>query len=134
MRIQHGETIISAAKKASTNPSKKRKGGARASSVGSEMGDDDDAGSMYGGEGAAGGGDEGEESWAADELAAFEENPHLPRPFVAYVLAKAKWSYLIREHEGLAAECEALEVREAGLKGEVGSLLGAVLRKEVGKG
>lgn len=124
MRIQHGETILPSRRP----PSKKRKT-ARANSMDSVLdgkGEDDD--------GTVAGDDEEDKeiAWTEEKLNVFEQHPTLSRHFVAYVVEKAKWAYLLGEHEGLLGELEALGTREAELGAECEELLKRVLRKEVG--
>lgn len=76
--------------------------------------------------------EEEEDDWAEEELAVFERHPEASRPFVGYVVGKAKWAYLMREHEGLAGELEALGNRESELGAECDELLRRVMRNEVG--
>lgn len=54
------------------------------------------------------------------------------RNFVAYVVEKAKFSYVGKEHEGLCHELEVLGARESELGAECEVLLRRVLRAEMG--
>ncbi|GAA5837999.1 hypothetical protein JCM11251_006819 [Rhodosporidiobolus azoricus] len=152
MRVQHGDIIITAAShtrpKAGDDdglaPAKKGKGkgkgkkGARGKRAESED-------SAFGAAGGGGGADEeyapppGADddpsafSYDPSSLSAMALNPALPPDFVAYIVNKAKYRYLLNEHEGLAGELEALRAREAELGAEREVLLRGILRREVGE-
>lgn len=156
MRVQHGDKIVAGRQPPGSKSAadadgdagkggggrgkgKKRKtrAGSDDSAFGAGGGGGDDDGSFYGGGAGVGeGGEDGDEglatAYGADELAAFAAHPHLSHEFVAYVLAKAKYAYLIGEHEGLADELEALVARENELQMEKDELVKGVLRKEIG--
>lgn len=51
--------------------------------------------------------------------------------FVGYVVEKAKFNYLLKEHEGMLAELELLMTSEAELGTECDELLGMIMRKEL---
>lgn len=127
MRIQHQETIVATRKP----PSKKRKT-ARANSM-----DSQDPTSPVKGGGGVGEDDAGVDEedlapvWTEEEEQLFEKHPELDRVFVAYVVAKAKWAYLMGEHEGLLNELEGLGVREAELGSECEVLLRRIMGKEL---
>lgn len=70
-------------------------------------------------------------AYSPDELHAMNLHADLPPAFVAHVVAKAKCAYVMREHEELAHELEALSRRERELEAENEALLRMVLRKEV---
>ncbi|GAA5881476.1 hypothetical protein JCM1840_001102 [Sporobolomyces johnsonii] len=129
MRVQHGDKIVAARRP----PSKKPKKSARAGSEDSGFGHDDDGastladGALDGDDGAG-----GEPQWSAEELVAFHQHQDLSQEFVSYVLMKAKWAYLVGEHEGMANELEALQAREDELGMEVQELVAGVMSKEVG--
>ncbi|BGP10715.1 hypothetical protein JCM10049v2_006607 [Rhodotorula toruloides] len=147
MRVQHGDKIVAGrqppgsrinvdedggGKGKGKGKKRKTRAGSDDSAFGAGGGDDDSA--FYGGVAGVEGGEDGEEAttYGADELAAFAAHPHLSHEFVAYVLAKAKYAYLIGEHEGLAGELEALMARENELQMEKDELVKGILRKEIG--
>ncbi|KAL8277584.1 hypothetical protein RQP46_010016 [Phenoliferia psychrophenolica] len=128
MRTQHGEVIAPTRRP----PTKKR--AARAGSIDSVLdvsfggAKDDDASTTLG--------DDEEDLellWTEEEQETFDRHPTLGHPFVGYVVLKAKWAYLMGQHEGAAAELEALGIREAELGAECDELLRRVMRKEVGE-
>ncbi|GAA6044040.1 hypothetical protein JCM8097_001384 [Rhodosporidiobolus ruineniae] len=153
MRVQHGDNIVAARKPpggaagadedggGGTSKGKKGKGkGKKGGRAAREMSDDsafgaaaveDDGAGGAGGAGA-GGEDDAPLAFAADELSAMALHPELSADFVAYVVAKAKYAYLIGEHEGMVNELEALRDRERELRMENEALLQGVMRKEVG--
>ncbi|GJN93025.1 hypothetical protein Rhopal_006070-T1 [Rhodotorula paludigena] len=148
MRVQHGDKIVAGRKPpgsaaagedgappAATGKKGKGKKRARAGSDDSGFGMDDD--SAYappaGGAGGEGGADDDELVFAPDELAAMQLHQDLSPYFVAHALAKAKAAFLLREHDELANELEALQKREMELEMEKEALLMRVLRDEVGK-
>lgn len=138
MRIQHGEGTSSAAagKKAQASTSKKgttgAKKGGRAGSYDSTGDADDDFPAPFEeqdlDDSSAGAGD----AWTESDLALFARHPDMSRDAVAYVVAKAKWRYLLSEHEGLLHEAEALGTREMQLKAQCGDLVDRIMRKELG--
>lgn len=147
MRVQHGDKIVAGRKPpgsaaagedgappAATGKKGKGKKRARAGSDDSGFGMDDD--SAYappaGGAGGEGGADDDELVFAPDELAAMQLHQDLSPYFVAHALAKAKAAFLLREHDELANELEALQKREMELEMEKEALLMRVLRDEVG--
>ncbi|GAA5866252.1 hypothetical protein JCM8547_007217 [Rhodosporidiobolus lusitaniae] len=141
MRVQHGDNIVASRKPAGGGddgegaPSKgkgkgKAKGkkrGARADSEDSAF-DDDGALAPAPGEG----GDDAGPAYSADELHAASLHPELSADFVTYVVAKAKYAYVVQEHEGLVNEAEAVGLREAELRAECEALVRGIMRKEVG--
>ncbi|GAA5883143.1 hypothetical protein JCM16303_006111 [Sporobolomyces ruberrimus] len=133
MRIQHGDKIITGRRP----PSKKsknasgRRGGDRANSEDSQFDDENPAG------GEDPSGVEEDPNSAAnvitvEETMAFDRHPELSQEFVGYVVGKAKYCHLIKEHEELGHELEALQTREDELRMECEVLLKGILRKEVG--
>ena len=124
MRTQHGEVIAPTRKP----PTKKRAPRAgSADSVADVPFKDDDASTTLGDE------DEDlEPLWTEEELELFDRHPTLGHNFAGFVVLKAKRAYLMSQHEGAAAELEALGVREAELGAECDELLRRVMRKEVG--
>lgn len=125
MRIQHGEVILPSKR----SPSKKSKANKGANNSGGES-DGEGAGgdtTMLEGEEEH----EGEIVWTEEELALFEKHADLDRYFVANVVMKAKWAYLIGEHESLAGELEAVGIREAELGAECEELMRRIVRREI---
>ncbi|KAK4702100.1 hypothetical protein P7C70_g4124, partial [Phenoliferia sp. Uapishka_3] len=127
MRTQHKEVIGPSRRP----PSKKaRTAAARAGSI-------DSADTPFdGGDNAGAGGDDEDDGlepvWNEEELELFEKHPGVSRVFLGYVVEKAKWAYAMGQHEGMAAEVEALGIREAELGAECEELLRRVMRKELG--
>ncbi|GAA5920805.1 hypothetical protein JCM3775_003959 [Rhodotorula graminis] len=95
-------------------------------------GDDGDYAPGGGGGGGDAGGGLADIAYSPDEVRAIQTHVDLPASFVAHVVAKAKAAYVLREHEQLAHECEALSKRERELEMENDVLLRAILRREVG--
>lgn len=62
----------------------------------------------------------------------FAKHPGVGKGFLSYVVAKAKWAFLVGEHEGMAGEVEALGIREAEMGAECEELVKLIMRKEVG--
>ncbi|GAA5912107.1 C2H2-type zinc finger protein [Sporobolomyces salmoneus] len=135
MRIQHQDKIITGRRP----PSKKSKGGKRGERLNSEDSQFDDD--------APPGGDDpsstlpGEDDpnhpsnvTSREESLAFHRHPELSQEFVSYVVSKAKYAHLIKEHEELGHELEAVQTREDELRMECEELLKGILRKEVGEG
>ncbi|GAA6021182.1 hypothetical protein JCM11491_001598 [Sporobolomyces phaffii] len=132
MRIQHGDKILTGRRP----PSKKsRASNRRAGSEDSQF-DDDAAGGGGGDDPATAAVDDDPNSAAntisVEEQMAFHQHAHLSTEFVGYVVTKAKYSHLIREHEELGHEAEALQVREDELRMECEEMLKGILRNEVG--
>lgn len=130
MRVQHHEVIQAGRRPPAKDPSKSKAKG-RASSFDSTTGGGPDD---FDGAGSTAAGDEAEagEAWTEDELELFEKHPELSKWFAAFVVAKAKWKYLIGEHEGLLGELESFGTREAELLAENEELLKRIMKKEVG--
>lgn len=122
MRMQHHETIVATRKQAS----KKRKT-VRANSMDSV----DPTSPVKGGAAEEEGEEEEEVVWTEEEEVLFMAHPGLDRTFVAYVVAKAKWAYLMGEHEGLLNELEGLGVREAELGSECEVMLQRIMEREL---
>ncbi|GAA5886553.1 hypothetical protein JCM6882_001685 [Rhodosporidiobolus microsporus] len=152
MRVQHGDVIITAASHARPKagddeggpPSKKAKGKGKGKGKRGKREASED--SAFGGAGGGGGGgdddyappagqsgeDDAPFTYGPSELAAMAANPSLSPDFVAYVVAKAQYRFLLNEHEGLAGELEALRAREAELGAEREVMVRGILRREVG--
>ncbi|GAA5944867.1 C2H2-type zinc finger protein [Sporobolomyces koalae] len=129
MRIQHGDKILTGRRPPSN---KKAKAASKRDRANSEDSQFDDAGSMHE--------DDPEHSnvanipTSAEEMMALNSHPDLSPEFVGYVIQKAKYNYLIREHEELGHELESLQAREDELRVECNELLNRILRDELGKG
>jgi len=107
--------------------------GVGGSGLGGDDGDYAPGGGGGGGDGSfSGGAALADIAYSPDEVRAIQTHVDLPAAFVAHVVAKAKAAYVLREHEQLAHECEALSKRERELEMENDVLLRAVLRREVG--
>ncbi|GAA5900409.1 hypothetical protein JCM8208_005354 [Rhodotorula glutinis] len=161
MRVQHGDKIVAAGRAPGSaapeaGPSSTARAGAGRKGKGrgkrAREGSDDSGfgGPDDGGMGGSGlGGDDGDYApgggldgssgsaladiaYSPDEVRAIQTHVDLPASFVAHVVAKAKTAYVLREHEQLAHEFEALSKRERELEMENDVLLRAVLRREVG--
>lgn len=133
MRIQHGDKIITGRRP----PSKKSKG-KRAGSEDSQFDEAETAGGTNNNnaeEPAVAGEDDPNHPInviTTEETMAFDKHPELSQEFVGYIIGKAKYGYLIREHEELGHELEALQAREDELRMECEELLKGILRKEIG--
>ncbi|KAM0755088.1 hypothetical protein T439DRAFT_322143 [Meredithblackwellia eburnea MCA 4105] len=126
MRTQHKEVITTARKP----PGNSKKGkGARAGSVDS-MFDGDDASTTLGDDDGTGGAGE-EAPLTEEEQILLDKHPEASKNFLCYVLAKAKWAYLMGEHEGAAAELEALTSREEQLEEECEALVKKIMQREL---
>ena len=127
MRIQHGDKIVTARRPPSKKPTASKGGGGkakdRAMSEESQF-----SGSQHEGEEEEG----GNGGIGVEEGIAVERHPELGSEFVCYTVGKAKWNWLIREHEELGNELEGLQAREDELKMECEMLLNGILRKECG--
>jgi hypothetical protein len=140
MRNNHGDVIVAAQLTRPTpkGPSKKKKVTVRANSVDSLDYVEDATLPALGaaGVGREGGGGDGENEedaqWTEEELELFERFPGMGKWFVVYVVAKAKYAWLMGDHEGCLSELEALGIRESELGAECEELLRMILRKEVG--
>ena len=132
MRVQHGDKIITgrrppSKKSTTTNNSRSKQ---RANSEDSQI--DEDSHNQQE--------DLGEETdpnhpinlTSVEETMAFNQHPELSQDFVGYVIQKAKYSHLIKEHEELGHELEGLVARENELKMECEELLKGILRNEIG--
>ncbi|GAA5994316.1 hypothetical protein JCM11641_001814 [Rhodosporidiobolus odoratus] len=132
MRVQHGENTVQPRKTAEPGTGKaksKKKGGGRAAREASE---DSSFGPGAGEDEPVAAEEDAAPQYSVDEIAAMHAHPELGHEFVAYVVAKAKYAYLIAEHEGLAGELEALQSREAELAAEKEELLKGIMRRELG--
>ncbi|GAA6063058.1 hypothetical protein JCM10212_003003 [Sporobolomyces blumeae] len=141
MRVQHGDKIVTARRP----PNKKKLAAARSGRAGSDdsgfggggIGDEDasfvDGGGEEGDFEAGGGTGAGAAiATGQEELDAIHAHPELSPEFVSYVVGKAKYGHLIKEHEGMAHELEALKTRELELEMECEELLKGILRNQVG--
>lgn len=136
MRNQHGEGKLPAAASATPATSKKSqsKRGARAGSFDSNAGELDDDFPAPDDEQDPDDLGAGADTWSDADMALFAQHPDMSREALAYIVAKAKWRYLLNEHEGLLHEAEALGSREKQLKEQCGELVDQILRKELGGG
>jgi len=132
MRIQHGDKIVTARRppsKKSTNTSKGgNKAKDRAMSEESQFSNNSQHDGAEEEEGGGGGGGMG----GVEESMAVERHPELSSEFVSYTVGKAKWNWLVREHEELGNELEGLVARENELRMECEGLLNGIMRKACG--
>jgi hypothetical protein len=132
MRIQHGDKIVTARRppsKKSTNAGKgASKAKDRAMSEESQFSNNSQHDGAEEEEGGGGGGGMG----GVEESMAVERHPELSSEFVSYTVGKAKWNWLVREHEELGNELEGLVARENELKMECEGLLNGIMRKDCG--
>lgn len=69
--------------------------------------------------------------WTASERATAAKHADLSLEKVGYIVEKAKWNYLLKEHEGLLNELEVVMTSEAELGMECEELLGMIMRNEL---
>ncbi|GAA5969267.1 hypothetical protein JCM3765_002307 [Sporobolomyces pararoseus] len=140
MRVQHGDKIITGRRppsKKSTNHNNNSRNKQRANSEDSQFDDDNSTHPQATTEDPLAAGEDDPNHpinlISVEENMAFHQHPELSQEFVGYVIQKAKYSHLIKEHEELGHELEGLVARENELKMECEELLKGILRNEIGK-